>query len=176
MFDFLDHETLNQRVVHELIPSAQSFVWIATANLKDMHVQYGRGGRYRSFLAMLNDLAKRGVSIRILHASEPSQSFHDSIQKYKYLQGDAIELALCPRVHLKTVIVDGRCAYAGSANITGAGLGEKSARRRNFETGWLTDDPETIKRLMSYFDQIWMGAHCASCGRRNLCIAPLDKP
>lgn len=35
-----------------------------------------------------------------------------------------------------------------SANITGAGLGGKSARRRNFETGWLTDDPETIQLRM----------------------------
>ena len=176
MMDLLDQTTLNQRVVHELMPSAQKFVWIATANLKDMHVRYGGLGKYHSFLALLNDMAKRGVSIRMLHASEPSQSFHDSIQKYKYLQGDGIEIVLCPRVHMKLVIVDGRRAYLGSANITGAGLGEKSVRRRNFETGILTDDSATVTALAALFDAVWMGAHCRTCGRRSLCIAPLDTP
>jgi len=175
MFELLDHETLNRRVVHELMPSAREFVWIATANLKDMHIRRGLSGRYRSFLALINDLAKRGVSIRLLHAAEPSQSFQQSIQKYKFLQGDAIELALCPRVHMKTVIVDGKRAYVGSANVTGAGLGEKSVRRRNFEVGWITDDLDTIQELMRLFDSIWMGARCRDCGRRDVCIAPLDE-
>jgi len=176
MFELLNYTTLNQKVVHELIPSARSYVWIATANLKDMHIRQGGGSRYRSFLAGLNELAKRQVGIRLLHASEPSQSFHDSIQKYKYLQADGIELALCPRVHMKVVIVDGIKAYLGSANITGAGLGEKSARRRNFETGIITDEPETVMQLQTMYDDIWRGVHCGRCGRRAVCIAPLNVP
>jgi phosphatidylserine/phosphatidylglycerophosphate/cardiolipin synthase-like enzyme len=176
MFSFLDYTELNQKVVHELIPSAREFVWLATANLKDMHVHRGKLSRYRSFLALLDELAERGVAIRLLHAAEPSQSFHDSIQKYRHLQGDAIELALCPRVHMKAVIVDGKKAYIGSANISGAGLGEKSHHRRNFETGILTDEPITIDRLMYLFDTIWMGKYCRECGRRDHCIAPLDMP
>ena len=176
MFSFLDYTDLNQQVVHELIPSAREFVWLATANLKDMHIHRGTSSRYRSFLALLDELAGRGVVIRLLHAAEPSRSFLDSIQKFRHLQGDAIELALCPRVHMKTVIVDGNKAYIGSANISGAGLGEKSHRRRNFETGILTDDPDTIERLMDLFDTIWMGKYCRECGRRDHCIAPLDMP
>jgi phosphatidylserine/phosphatidylglycerophosphate/cardiolipin synthase-like enzyme len=176
MFSFLDQTDLNQKVVHELLPSAQEFVWIATANLKDMHVQRGKLSRYRSFLSLLDELAERGVALRLLHASEPSQSFHDSIQKYRHLQGDGIELALCPRVHMKAVIVDGRKAYIGSANISGAGLGEKSQRRRNFETGIITGDPDTIDRLMNLYDAIWMGKHCNACGRREHCTMPLNQP
>lgn len=52
---------------------------------------------------------------------------------------DAMERILCPRVHLKSLIIDGRFAYVGSANLTGAGMGAKSDRRRNFESGIITD-------------------------------------
>ena len=175
MIELLDYRTLNQRVVHDLIPRAKEFVWLATANLKDMYVDRG-AARFRSVLSLFSELAGRGVAIRILHASEPSQAFQQSIQRYKNLQDDAIELALCPRVHMKVVIVDGVAAYAGSANITGAGLGEKSLRNRNFEVGWLTDESATVEQLMRLFDDIWRGAHCKDCGRRNLCPLPLDKP
>ena len=33
----------------------------------------------------------------------------------------------------------------GSANLTGAGMGMKSPRKRNFEAGILTDDPEMVE-------------------------------
>ena len=33
-----------------------------------------------------------------------------------------LHLRRCPRVHLKTVVVDGSWMYLGSANLTGAGL------------------------------------------------------
>ena len=175
MLELLDHETLNERVVRRLLPSAREFVWLATANLKDMHVRRGLSSKYHSFLAILNDLAGRGVNIRILHASEPSASFQQSIQKYRHLQDNAIELAMCPRVHMKMVVVDGHAAYAGSANITGAGLGEKSKHKRNFEVGYITDETERIEKLMSLFDSVWMGSQCQGCRRRDVCIAPLDK-
>lgn len=174
MVELLDYRSLNQRVVHELVPSARDFVWIATANLKDMYVQRGGSARFRSVLAVFNELAARGVAIRMLHAAEPSQAFQESIQHYTHLQDDGIELALCPRVHMKVVIIDGRMAYAGSANVTGAGLGEKSPRRRNFEIGFITDDARIVNALTQHFDDIWRGAHCRSCGHRALCPLPLD--
>ena len=49
-----------------------------------------------------------------------------------------MEMILCPRAHFKSVIVDGKIAYSGSANLTGAGLGAKGKDRRNFEGGILT--------------------------------------
>ena len=50
-----------------------------------------------------------------------------------------MERMLCPRVHFKCIIVDGVKAYFGSANLTGAGMGAKSEKKRNFENGVLTD-------------------------------------
>ena len=41
-------------------------------------------------------------------------------------------------VHFKLIIIDSTIAYVGSANLTGAGMGMKSPKKRNFEAGILT--------------------------------------
>ncbi len=69
-----------------------------------------------------------------------------------------MERMLCPRVHFKCIIVDGVKAYFGSANLTGAGMGAKSERKRNFENGVLTDDPALANPLVEQFDSVWRNA------------------
>ena len=68
---------------------------------------------------------------------------------------------LCPRVHFKCIIVDGVKAYFGSANLTGAGMGAKSEKTRNFENGVLTDDLVLIEPLIEQFDSVWRNAPAA---------------
>jgi phosphatidylserine/phosphatidylglycerophosphate/cardiolipin synthase-like enzyme len=80
-----------------------------------------------------------------------------------------IERILCPRVHFKSVVIDGDFAYTGSANLTGAGMGAKSAGRRNFESGIITDDKGIIGKIMEQFDRIWRGEHCRDCKRKEFC-------
>ena len=80
-------------------------------------------------------------------------------------------MLLCPRLHFKSVIVDGRFAYTGSANLTGAGMGAKSPRRRNFEAGIVTTDPGLVQQIMTPFDRLWMGEHCPACDRKTYCAA-----
>ena len=88
---------------------------------------------------------------------------------------EGLERMLCPRVHFKSVIVDGKRAYTGSANLTGAGMGAKSETRRNFESGILTDDPAMVSGIMNHFDQVWIGGHCEHCDRKQYCLdCPLD--
>ena len=60
-------------------------------------------------------------------------------------------------MHMKVVIVDGRFAYVGSANLTGAGLGAKSPTRRNFEAGYTTTHVDEIDRLMEFVDALYLG-------------------
>jgi phosphatidylserine/phosphatidylglycerophosphate/cardiolipin synthase-like enzyme len=79
-------------------------------------------------------------------------------------------------VHAKAVIADGRWMYLGSANLTGAGLGAKSARRRNFEAGICTDDLTLIDPVLDMLDSIWSGAQCDGCGRKDHCPVPLEEP
>jgi phosphatidylserine/phosphatidylglycerophosphate/cardiolipin synthase-like enzyme len=84
------------------------------------------------------------------------------------------EMRLCPRVHMKAIVVDGGFLYLGSANWTGAGLGAKGSGRRNFELGFVTDDALLLDDVQEIYDRIWRGAECKECKLRDECPAPLD--
>ena len=165
----VSNEEINQTLV-PAVQAAREFVWIATADIKDMNVRHK--GKVVSFLTLLNELLKRNVSIRLLHAKEPGENFRKSYDKFPRLW-DQMERQLCPRVHFKLVVVDGRFAYTGSANLTGAGMGMKSANRRNFESGLVTDEKEMVTTIMDQFDAVWMGSFCKACGRRDFCGDPI---
>ena len=124
--------------------------------------------RGRPMAAVLSDMIEQGISIRLLHAKEPGPNFRKDFDRFPPLI-EGLERMLCPRVHFKSVMVDGKRAYTGSANLTGAGMGAKSAHRRNFESGILTDDPVMVNRIMDQFDQVWIGGHCEPCGRKQYC-------
>lgn len=158
------------REAFEPIGKAKSFVWIGTADIKDMHVP--DRGSVRSFLSLLNDLCKKRVEIRLLHAREPGPNFRKSFDKYPLLI-ERMERQLCPRVHFKHIIIDGKLAYTGSANLTGAGLGIKGANTRNFEAGIVTSDPELVAQIMKQFDEVWMGKNCRNCQRKEYCGDPI---
>jgi phosphatidylserine/phosphatidylglycerophosphate/cardiolipin synthase-like enzyme len=163
---FITDRQIYEQVIQEAVPSARKFLWLATADLKDLHVQAGR--RMVPFLEVLSSLIDRGVLVRLLHAKEPGPMFRQDFDRYPNLIG-GMERILCPRVHFKSVIVDGRYAYSGSANLTGAGMGAKSSRRRNFEAGFVTAEPGLVQAVMAQFDRIWMGAECEACERKQHC-------
>ncbi len=163
--------------VVQRVLQAQTSVWIATANLKELMVEpHGGRGRYHSVLAEFDRLARAGVELRLLHAGAPSQPFRAQFDALPRLVGGGLALRQCARVHLKLVVVDGSWAYLGSANWTGAGLGAKGEGRRNFELGVVTDDDAVLDEVQGHFDDIWRGRHCAGCRLRAVCEAPLDLP
>ena len=149
---------------------AKEFVWIGTADIKDMHVEHAGG--VKSFLAVLDALVRKGVEVRLLHAKDPGPNFRRSFDKYPLLW-KRMERQLCPRVHFKQIIMDGKWAYSGSANLTGAGLGMKAATTRNFEAGIRSDDPALVGQIMDQFDSVWMGSFCKACKRRIYCGDPI---
>ncbi|HEY5949501.1 MAG TPA: phospholipase D family protein [Kofleriaceae bacterium] len=162
---------------------AKVSVWIATANVKELMVEdhRARPGRRRSMkrsnyvsvLAQLDELAARGVELRLLHAELPSRPFREELAQHPKLVAGALALRRCPRVHLKAVIVDGELLYLGSANWTGAGLGAKGSGRRNFEIGIVTDDAQLLDQIQALYEQIWNGGECASCKLHEECPGPL---
>jgi phosphatidylserine/phosphatidylglycerophosphate/cardiolipin synthase-like enzyme len=166
MLKFVADGEIYDEVICGAVPRAKRLLWLATADLKDLHTH--KGGRMVPLLEILSDLAHRAVEIRLLHAKEPGPIFRRDFDRYPNLS-KGLERMLCPRVHLKCVVVDGTCAYLGSANLTGAGMGAKSARRRNFESGIVTDDPALVSRVMDQFDAIWRGSHCRDCDRKEFC-------
>ncbi len=164
--EFITDRQIYERVLLEHVPRANDFLWLGTSDLKDLHVD--SKGRMVPFLKVLSDLVKRQVSIRLIHAKEPGKAFREDFDKSPNLIG-GMERLLCPRVHFKCVVVDGVFAYSGSANLTGAGMGAKSDKRRNFESGIITTDPAMIAAIMEQFDTVWMGTHCADCQRKDYC-------
>ena len=167
------NEEIHPRVIGELVPSARKFLWIVTADIKDMHVV--RGKRAVPFLKVLAELVEEGVAVRLIHAKEPGPRFRADFDKYPVLvESDLFERVLCPRVHTKTVIADGKRAFVGSPNLTGAGMGAKHADKRNFEAGYLTDEAEDLKKLVAWVDDLFIGEFCRKCRLRSRCPDPLD--
>jgi phosphatidylserine/phosphatidylglycerophosphate/cardiolipin synthase-like enzyme len=166
------------------VERAETSVWIATSNLKELMIEDGRrisrrrGQRrsrpYRSVIEVFSELARRKVELRILHAKYPSRAFREEFDRHPELVRGGLELRLCPRVHMKLVIVDGRLLYLGSANWTGAGLGAKGAGRRNFELGVITEDESMLDDVQGTFEHLWRGGECRACRLRSICDAPLD--
>jgi phosphatidylserine/phosphatidylglycerophosphate/cardiolipin synthase-like enzyme len=153
------------RVTH-----VKHMLWIGTADIKDLYMEVD--GEVKPLLAVLAQLIRRGVEVRLIHAKEPGPNFREDFDKYPTLF-DRLERVLCPRVHLKMIVFDSKEVYVGSANLTGAGIGMKNDDKRNFEAGILTDDPEIVNQAMNQFDEVWMGKHCKTCKRREFCSDPI---
>ncbi len=166
MLEFITDREIYEKVICGRIPKTKKFLWLATADLKDLHVD--KRGKMVPFLEVLSDLVAKHVEIRLLHAKEPGSAFRRDFDRYPNLI-NGMERILCPRVHLKSAIIDGEFGYTGSANLTGAGMGAKTAVRRNFEAGIITDDKEIVGRIMKQFDDIWRGEHCRECKRKKFC-------
>jgi len=126
------------------IPAAGRFLWLVTADLKDLHVETDNG--FEPFLALLAHLVEKGVAVRLMHAKEPGPRFREDFDNYESLI---------------------------SANMTGAGIGAKSEHRRNFEAGFVFDDTQHINQLMNWIDNLYLGEHCHDCQRREYCPDPI---
>ncbi len=168
-------------VLTEAFDCCRHRLFIATADVKDLRVpgdrrrggKSGRAGAAPSVLEVFEELSDRGVEIRLLHSGVPSGVFLGEL-KGRFPAG--LSMRRCPRAHVKAVIADGRLMYLGSANLTGAGLGAKSPRRRNFEAGVWTDQVDLIDRVLDMLEGIFSGAECDGCGRKEHCPVPLEEP
>lgn len=159
---------------------AKVSLWISTANVKEMRVPAPVGtrarakGGYVSILSVFDTLAKRGVELRMLHATIPSRAFRAELERHPVLRDGGLSMRLCPRTHMKLVAIDGAWLYLGSANFTGAGLGAKAEGRRNFELGVATDDEGLLDATQAEFDRVFSGRACKGCKLRSVCPTPID--
>lgn len=158
------------KVVISRVQSVKHMLWIGTADIKDLYIEVGK--EKKPFLALIAQLIRRGVEVRLIHAKEPGPNFREDFDKYPVLY-DRLERVLCPRVHFKMLVFDGKEVYIGSANLTGAGIGMKAETTRNFEAGILTDDSGIVEQTMNQFDEVWIGKHCKKSKRRESCPDPI---
>ncbi len=145
-------------------------LWIGTADIKDLYVDLSK--EKKPFLALLAQLIRKGVEVRLIHAKEPGPAFREDFDRRPVLY-DRLERVLCPRVHFKMLVFDLKEAYIGSANLTGAGIGMKGEGKRNFEAGILTDEPAVVEQAMNQFDDVWIGKFCKKCKRKDFCHDPI---
>jgi phosphatidylserine/phosphatidylglycerophosphate/cardiolipin synthase-like enzyme len=163
----------HQTVVLEGMLAAKVSLDIATADFKAMLVARGTGRKGLSIVQHLRQLATHGVEIRLLHAGTPSAP---ALAELKKSLPENLTIRRCPRLHAKTVIVDCRAMYLGSANLTGAGLGAKAAEKRNIEWGVWTESAPLIDTIQEQFNALWEGHRCKKCKRREFCPVPLEEP
>ena len=161
------------RIVRAGLLCARVSLDIATADLNTMLIPDGRSRHANSTLPELARMAQRGVEVRLLHSGVPTGPV---LHELRDGLPPAFTIRRCPRLHAKLIVVDTRVMYLGGANLTGAGLGAKSAHRRNFELGMRTESAELIESVQEWYNTIWEGARCINCGRRAICPVPLEEP
>ena len=166
MIKLVFHKEIYEKVIVVQIANSKKWLWISTANIKDLYVT--KGNQMVPFLELLADLVARKVAIRLIFAREPGPVFKAELSKYPALK-NGLEWMNCPRVHFKMVVVDGKFAYSGSANLTGAGMGAKGDNKRNFESGVISTDHEFVQAISHELDQLWMGTWCKKCMRKAYC-------
>jgi phosphatidylserine/phosphatidylglycerophosphate/cardiolipin synthase-like enzyme len=172
MHKLLLNRDIYLEVIQQRVPRAKDHVWIVTADIKDMYVEHY--GEYVPFLQVLADLVSRGVAVRLIHAKEPGPRFREDFDRFdELINNELFERILCPRVHTKAIVIDGREAFVGSANLTGAGMGAKGEDKRNFEAGFLFDDADALAEITEWIDRLYLGDYCLTCKRREYCPDPI---
>ncbi len=162
--DALYREVVQNKLVH-----ARERVWISTANVKAMMLEWD--GKFVPVAQVFGALTRKGVEVRVLHAELPSRPFRNAFDKARLF--GQMELKICPRVHFKAVLIDNAWAYLGSANLTGAGLGAKHKDARNFEVGFVTEDFGVIDQTTALFESVWNGSECRNCRLHSVCPDPI---
>jgi len=73
------------------VQTVKHTLWIGTADIKDLYVEVGKDKK--PFLALIAQLIRRGVEVRLIHAKEPGPNFCEDFDKYPVLY-DRLEYVL----------------------------------------------------------------------------------
>ena len=79
MFSYISNTDHYKKVLSR-IPSVKHILWIGTADIKDLYVDVGK--EKKPFLALIAQLIRRGVEVRLIHAKEPGPNFREDFDKY----------------------------------------------------------------------------------------------
>ena len=65
--------------VIELVPQVREYLWIGTADIKDLYVGE------KPFWGVLTELIRKGREVRLIHAKEPGPNFREDFDRYPVL-------------------------------------------------------------------------------------------
>ena len=60
------------------VKSVKHMLWIGTADIKDLYVEIGK--EKKPFLALIAQLIRCGVEVRLIHAKEPGLNFREDFE------------------------------------------------------------------------------------------------
>ena len=107
---FLKDIEIYEELFQKAFGQARSSISIATANVKDVHVE--TGGGFSSIVKLFEQIADKGIEIRLLHSGVPSASFLQHLKDSKLIKIKKFSMRRCPRVHFKTVIIDAKKVFS----------------------------------------------------------------
>ena len=76
-------DTAHYSEVLALVSKVKRSLWIGTADIKDLYVKVG--SQMKPFLAVLAQLIKKGVEVRLIHVKEPGPAFREDFDRYPVL-------------------------------------------------------------------------------------------
>ncbi len=126
------------RTIEDIVKGAQQYVYFASAWVK--------GGMFRRIMSNIDTTL---VDVRLIVRGSEKKDFEITDPSVFGIEG--VKYAYHPSLHAKMIIVDGKKAIVGSANITYSGLKEHGNR----EVAIVIEDEEVIGELVSYFQTIW---------------------
>lgn len=140
--------------VFQRINEAKHSLFLTCANLKNFSV-YLADEEPVSFSVFLLSLLRRGVLVKIV-CMDPFP-FYRYVSEHlpELFEEPGLELRQNDHVHMKVFVIDGKCAYIGSANLTGAAIGRRSNKQRNYEAGVLVGNNDIFNSAISHFNAVW---------------------
>ena len=80
MHQLLLNREIYTQFVQESLPEAKRFLWIVTADIKDLHIDVNN--RFQPLLEVLSSLVESGVAVRLIHAKEPGPRFREEFDRF----------------------------------------------------------------------------------------------
>lgn len=129
---------------------------IATANLKNFSVSFevDGGDETLRLCDFFLSLVERGVHVQVV-CMKPFGFYNYTMKNCpQLLEHPLFELRENEHNHMKIFIFDDECSYIGSANITRAAIGRRTARRSNHEAGMLMWG-SMMQAPLFHFEKVW---------------------
>lgn len=149
-----DEEHFTQ--VFKRIAEVEHNLKIATGDLKNFRVtiEGRKGAKSMRLCDFFLSLVERGVHVQIVCMDPFAFYWYAKDNCPQLLEHPLFDLRLNKHSHMKIFIIDDECAYFGSANITGAAIGKRSVKKRNYEVGVLVWG-EMMEKPFEHFERAW---------------------